>query len=61
MQYAKNNELNARTCLFANVIDLQTLTVRFEPIISTSQKSMSKGYCHKGLQSQYTEKRERFP
>ena len=33
--------------LFANVIDIQTLTVWFEPFISTSQKSMSECYVTK--------------
>ena len=33
--------------LFANVIDLQTLTVRFEPFISTSQQSMPECYVTK--------------
>ena len=43
MPTAAKNELKARASFFANVIGHQkTLTVRFEPFLSISQKSMSK-------------------
>ena len=47
--------------LFANVIDLQTLTVWFEPFISTSQKSMSECYVTKVYRLSTLKRGKLFP
>ena len=47
--------------LFSNVIDLEILTVRFEPFISTSQKSMSECYVTKVYRLSTLKRGKLFP